>query len=99
MVFRHSSGIRHSCMRHLSRGVFPGREQAMQWDAARAKQVLPRSLTSLPQFLSKLPEKNLAMHIIITKHCIKKYPSAKPARRKPYLPNRNANVADLFKSF
>lgn len=29
MAFRHSSGIRHSCVRLLSRGVFPGREQVV----------------------------------------------------------------------
>lgn len=57
MVFSHSSGIRHSFMRLLSRGVFPGKQQVMQWDAARAKWVLPRSVTFLLQFLSKLPEK------------------------------------------
>lgn len=57
MVFRHPSGIHHSCMRLLSRGVFQGKQQMMQWDAARAKWVLPRSVTSLPQFLSKLPDK------------------------------------------
>lgn len=85
MAFRHPSGIRHSCMRLLSRGVFPGREQAMQWDAARAKQVLSRRVTSLPHFLSKLPGKNSVMCIIITKCCIKEYPSAMPARRKSYL--------------
>lgn len=43
-------------------------------------------------------KKTSVMCIIITKCCIKKYPSAMPARRKSYLPNVNAKV-EIFKGF
>lgn len=97
--YRHSPGTHPSCMRLFSLGEFPGRQQAMHWDAVRAKQVLPRSVNSLPQLLSKFPKKPSVMCIIITKRCIKKYPSALLARRKTYLSNINANFGQIFKGF
>lgn len=56
MVLRHSSGIHHSCMRLLSCGVpWQGASDAV--GRSQGQTGSSWSVTSLPQFLSKLPEK------------------------------------------
>lgn len=52
-----------------------------------------------PPVSFQIARKNSVMCIIITKCCIKQYPSAMLARRKSYLPNINANVVKIFKGF
>lgn len=68
----------------------------MRWDAAG--QGSSSKVSQLPHGVSfQIAIKTSVLHSIIAKCCIKRYPSAIITRRKSYLPNINAKIAEIFK--
>lgn len=68
----------------------------MQWDAVG--QESSSKVSQLPPGVSfQIAIKPSVLHSIIAKCCIKRYPSAMPAKRKSYLPNINAKIVEVFK--
>ena len=93
--------IRHSSLLHEASLLWDVRWQGAHDAVGRSQgQTGSPKVSDFPPPVSfQISRKTSVMCIIITKCCIKKYPSAMPARRKSYLPNINADIVEIFKGF